>query len=217
MLCSRLGKSEKSCSLLWSVYNLAYLFYKVLRTQLYILYCPCSSNTVSQESWFYKLLTSWDGTLLISQQPHTASCPSFPAALLWTLVNPAAAGGPQALSQTKCTEKGDTGESWCVGRLERLPEWVSGVKTLLVGTSTSFLLSFGDSLPSWCCLESLLGTHTWRVKLDQLELKVAPVRLQGDADLSPSLSWVPCSFCREKKKNVEAKLFQRAGQTPCVC
>lgn len=41
---------------------------------------------------------------------------------------------------------------------------MSGVKTLLLGASTSFLLSFGDSLPSWCCLESLLGAHTLRVK-----------------------------------------------------
>lgn len=95
----------------------------------------------------------------------------------------------------------------CLNGCQELKHWS------LVGPSTSFLLSFGDSLPSWCCLESLLGAHTWRVKFNQLELKVAPVRLQGDADLSPSLSWVPCSFCRAKMKNVEAKLFQRAGQT----
>lgn len=52
-----------------------------------------------------------------------------------------------------------------------MPEWVSGVKTLLVGASTSFLLSFGDSLPSWCCLGSLLAAHILCVKSDQLELK----------------------------------------------
>lgn len=190
-------------------------FYELSCTSCIVLAVP---NTASQESWFYKLLTSWDGILLISQQLHRTSCPSLEQQVcyecwltLQLLIVRRLWAKPSA--QSTYIEKGGTGESWRVWSLERLPEWVSGVKTLLVGASTSFLLSFGDSLHSlWCFLESLLAAHAWCVKSDQLKMKgscqgSSLSDSRGGADLSPSLSLVPFSSCRAKEKKVEGKLF----------
>lgn len=72
----------------------------------------------------------------------------------------------RARSQRKeIQERVDVFEDWreCLNGCQELKH--------LIGASTSFLLSFGDSLPSWHCLESLLAAHTWCVKFDQLELE----------------------------------------------
>lgn len=197
-------------------------FSKLSCTSCIVLAVP---NTASQKSWFYKLLTSWDGIHLISQQLHRTSCPSLEQQVcsecwltLQLLIVPRLWAKPSA--QSTYTEKGNTGESWRVPRLARVTEWVSGVKTLLVGASTSFLLSFGEF-----ALVVLLGVLAG---CSHLVCKIGPVGTEekllrqvlsdsrGDTDLSPSLPWVSCSFCRAKGKKGEGKLFQRAGQTPCV-
>lgn len=114
-------------SIIWHICSTN--FYELSCTSCIVLAAP---NTASQESWFYKLLTSWGGILLISQQLHRTSCPSLEQQVcyecwltLQLLIVPRLWAKPSA--QSTYIEKGGTGESWCVWRLERLPEWVLGV------------------------------------------------------------------------------------------